>query len=472
MNMKIRHHAMLAMVTAMLLSACAMPAANKPAADAAPPLVFVHGNGDTAALWQTTLWRYESNGWPRERLFAIDFPNPLARDEDDKLQPGHTSTTEQRDYLEAEIDKVLKTTGASQVVLIANSRGGNAVRNLVQTEYQAGPDAVKVSHAILGGTPNHGVWAIKGLREANEFSGTGPFLSMLNAPKNATGDEVTGPVKWMTVRSDNNDKYAQPDGIWIGAKGTPTNIPYTGPELKGASNIVIAGLDHRETSYSPAAFAAAYKFITGAAPASLEIKPEARVRLSGKVSGLGADPKNAASGNYGNNLPLPGAQLDIYAVETAAGKSPGARIGGAAYSKHIGSDGLWGPFDTQPGTAYEFVISAPGYAVTHIYRSPFPRSSNIVHLRAERIADSDKEAKSIVILTRPRGYLDAARDKMLLDGKAPPGLPPAGAGLSASKLKLPVNAQRSISAEFNGEKVYGQTWDATQGHLVFLEISQ
>ena len=26
-----------------------------------PPIVFVHGNGDTAALWHTTIWRFESN---------------------------------------------------------------------------------------------------------------------------------------------------------------------------------------------------------------------------------------------------------------------------------------------------------------------------------------------------------------------------------------------------------------------------
>jgi hypothetical protein len=25
-----------------------------------PPIVFVHGNGDTAALWQTATWRFES----------------------------------------------------------------------------------------------------------------------------------------------------------------------------------------------------------------------------------------------------------------------------------------------------------------------------------------------------------------------------------------------------------------------------
>ncbi|GGC71474.1 alpha/beta fold hydrolase [Undibacterium terreum] len=455
-----------------LLGACNTPAKIQSSSTIKPPLVFVHGNGDTAALWQTTLWRYESNGWPSDRLYAIDFPYPLARDEDDKSQAGRTSTAEQMDYLQKEVDKILETTGADKVILIANSRGGNAVRNLVLKEYQAGPGAIKVSHAILGGTPNHGVWAIKGFRETNEFSGTGPFLSRLNAEKNKAGDEVTGPVKWLTIRSDNNDKFAQPDGVWIGAKGTATNITYAGPELKGATNITISGIDHRETSYSPAAFTASYQFITGLAPATTEIKPESSIQLSGKVTGLGVNSSDASTGNFSNNLPLPGAHLDIYLVEDSQGKAAGSRKGSAAYSQQIGSDGKWGPFDAKPGIAYEFVIAAPGYATTHIYRSPFPRSSDIIHLRAERIADADKGAKSIVIMTRPRGYLDSARDNMLFDGKLPPGLPPSGAGISASKLKLDSVEPRSISAEFNGEKVSGLTWDAQQGHLVFLEISQ
>ena len=38
----------------------------------------------------------------------------------------------------------------------------------------------------------------------------------------------------MTLRSDNNDKFAQPDGVWIGARGTPTNVTADGPALKGA----------------------------------------------------------------------------------------------------------------------------------------------------------------------------------------------------------------------------------------------
>lgn len=203
--------AMALAATALLLTGCTIIPTSPP--DQPPPIIFVHGNGDTAALWQTTLWRFESNGWPRDRLHAIEVPYPLARDDDSKPQPGRTSTAEHMAYLKAEIENVLKTTGASKVILIGNSRGGNAIRNYIQTESKHGNDAIKVSHAILGGTPNHGIWAIKGFREGNEFSGTGPFLTVLNASKNAAGDEVTGPAKWMTIRSDNNDKYAQPDGV-------------------------------------------------------------------------------------------------------------------------------------------------------------------------------------------------------------------------------------------------------------------
>ncbi|MDP2249386.1 MAG: twin-arginine translocation pathway signal, partial [Hydrogenophaga sp.] len=82
----------------LLLGACA----TGPQGASQPPIVFVHGNGDSASIWQSTVWRFESNGWPRERLHAIDLPYPLARDEDGKAQPGRTSTTEHMAYLKAE----------------------------------------------------------------------------------------------------------------------------------------------------------------------------------------------------------------------------------------------------------------------------------------------------------------------------------------------------------------------------------
>ncbi len=436
-----------------------------------PPIVFVHGNGDSAALWQTTLWRFESNGWPRERLFALQQPYPLARDDDSKEQAGRNSSAEHMAFLKAEVDKVLAKTGAQQVVLVGNSRGGYAIRNYIQN---GGGDKT-VSHAILGGTPNHGVWAIPGFREGSEFSGTGPFLKKLNAPKNAAGDEVLGPVKWLTIRSDNNDKYSQPDGEWIGAKGKATNVGYDNPELKGAQNIVIPRLDHRETSFSPAAFDATYRFITGHAPASIDIRPEQNIVLDGIVTGMGVNSSDpaSASGNFSNNLPVPKAKVEVYAVHY----DTGLRVGGPVHVKAVGADGHWGPFKALPGVPYEFVVRAPGYAMTHIYRSPFPRSSDVVHLKAGRFADADLPAFAVVQLVRPRGYLDPTTHHIEFDGQSPPpGIAVTRvAGIASSQINLTKLQDRAISAEFHSgtvERVVGRTWPAKENHLVYLEITQ
>ena len=448
-------------------SIIALPA-SRDSSQATPPIVFVHGNGDSAAVWQTTLWRFESNGWPASALHAIDMPYPLARDVDAQAQGGRTSTAEAAEFLKREVDKVLESTGASKVVLVGNSRGGNAIRNYIANY---GGDKT-VSHAVLGGTPNHGVWAIKGFRESNEFSGTGPFLTTLNTAKNAHGDEVTGPVLWLTVRSSNNDKFAQPDGLWIGAPGTPTNVTFEGPALKGATNVVLAGIDHRETSFSPQALAAAYTFITGKAPQATVISKQTSVELNGKLTGLGLNPLDAASGNFVNNLALPGAQLAVYATDATTGN----RNGAAVHTKTVGADDVWGPFAAAPGVQYEFVIQAPGYATTHIYRSAFARSSGIVHLRAERLPEADKAASASITFARPRGYLDAQRDRMGFDGSAAlPGVPAKGAGVATSKLLLKSTAGqaglRSVSAEFNGEKLTGLAWPTAENHVVVLELT-
>jgi len=74
--------------SALVLAGCAL----SPRQAAPAPIVFVHGNGDSASIWQTTIWRFESNGWPADRLHAIDLPYPLARDDDAVAQPGRTGT--------------------------------------------------------------------------------------------------------------------------------------------------------------------------------------------------------------------------------------------------------------------------------------------------------------------------------------------------------------------------------------------
>ena len=450
-----RRHVLIGAAASTLLAACASSPFTPP-----PPIVFVHGNGDTAALWTTTVWRFESNGWPRERLHAVDIPYPLSREDDTKPQEGRSSTAENMAYLSAEVDKVLAATGARQVVLIANSRGGNAVRNYLQN----GGGTAKVSHAILCGTPNHGVYADPKRPLNAEFNGAGTFLMGLNAPKGPNGDEVTAGVKWMTIRSDNNDKFAQPDGTWIGSKGLPTNVTAFGPELKGAINVVIPGIDHRETAYSAKAFEHMFGFITSRPPVSLGVAPEASVLLDGKVSGYFT---YGSPSTVPTNLPLVGATVEVYLIDATSGE----RLGAAAHRKTIGADGRWGPFKADPQARHEFVLAAPGYATTHIYRSPFPRSSGIVNLRVEKVLETDRDAAAIVIMTRPRGYFGLPRDAIAFDGNSPPGVPQGVAGVASSKLKLAEGAGRAVTGVFNDERIVARTWPVANNEISYLELT-
>src|SRR5580765_7409321 len=132
----------------LLLFGCASTSRTNQVTGAPPmqtPIIFVHGNGDTAALWLTTIWRFESNGWPRERLFALDAPNPLARNDDAKPQEGRTSSAEHLQQVAAEVRRVRSLTGADKVVLVGNSRGGYPIRSYIRN----GEGVSTVSHAIL-----------------------------------------------------------------------------------------------------------------------------------------------------------------------------------------------------------------------------------------------------------------------------------------------------------------------------------
>ena len=99
------------------LAALAQTAPATPSAAEIPPILFVHGNGDHAALWITTLWRMESNGVPRDRMLAINFTDPLARTDDQVSQPNRSSTEDQRRELGEAIKELKRRTGAPRVAL-------------------------------------------------------------------------------------------------------------------------------------------------------------------------------------------------------------------------------------------------------------------------------------------------------------------------------------------------------------------
>src|SRR5579864_5804016 len=81
---------------AALCSSAALPArAQRPAGETSMPIVFVHGNGDSGALWINNFWRFETNGFRRNQLFAIDFTYPNARADDAVPEALHSSTSDE-----------------------------------------------------------------------------------------------------------------------------------------------------------------------------------------------------------------------------------------------------------------------------------------------------------------------------------------------------------------------------------------
>ena len=416
-----------------------------------PPVVFVHGNGDSSALWINNLWRFEANGFKRNQLFAIDFVYPNARSDDSKPQPLRSSAEDQMKELSVFVLQVLKATRRRKVALVGSSRGGNAIRSLLKT----GNGADLVSHAVLCGTPNKGIVISDQLLVGSEFNGAFPFLKGLN---DGPDDLIPG-VEMMAIRSDRNDKYSQPDGRFIGAPGKPTGVGYDASELRGARNVILEGLDHREVAFHKLAFAAMFEHITGKPPGSMFIAQEPLPILNGKVTGI-------SEGTY-TNVTVGGAEVEIFEVDARTGERKSAV---ALLRKTTGEDGVWGPFVARSDSYYEFVLRMPGLPTTHTYRSPFLRSSDVVHLRPQPFAKADEGAGAVTIMSRPRGYFGVGRDKFSLDGKVPPGINDGVPGASTGRLAFDAAPPRTVMAMFNNETIATRTWPARDGHIVVAEF--
>lgn len=416
-----------------------------------PPVVFVHGNGDSSALWINNIWRFEANGYKRSQLFAIDFAYPNARRDDSKPQPFRSSSEDQMRELAAFVAQVQKAARRRKVALVGSSRGGNAIRSYLKN----GGGAEHVSHAVLCGTPNKGIVISDTLLPGSEFNGAFPFLKGLNAGS----DDLIADVEMMAIRSDKNDKYSQPDGRFIGAPGKPTGVSYDASELRGAKNVVLEGLDHREVAFHKLAFAAMYEHIAGKPPASMFIAQEPLPVLNGKVTGI-------ADGLY-TNIAVTGAEVEIYEVDAKTGERKSAV---AVHHKTTGEDGMWGPFIGRSDAYYEFVLRMAGQPTTHTYRSPFLRSSDLVHLRPQPFVKADEGAGAVTIMSRPRGYFGVGRDKFTLDGKVPPGINEGVPAISNGRLAFDATPSRTVMAVFNNETIPTRTWPAKDGHLVVAEF--
>jgi hypothetical protein len=183
--------------------------------------------------------------------------------------------------------------------------------------------------------------------------------------------------------------------------------------------------------------------------------------LSGLVTGT--------PGGIQTNRPVSGASVEVYRVSADTGE----RIGEPIHSSQTGADGRWGPAKLAPTWYLEIVLTSPGSTTTHFYRSPFPRSSDIVHLRAARpLGPADAGAGAVVLMSRPRGYFGLPRDIVLIDGKEPTDVKPDVPTDSVTTLRLPAaEAGRPVVAVFNQERIVARAWPASENRIAVAELT-
>lgn len=419
-----------------------------------PPVILVHGNGDHAALWLTTLWRFAVNGHGQVR--AISLPDPLARADDATPQPHRSSSTEQTERLAAEVARLRAETGAARIALVGSSRGGYPIRDFVM--HQGG--AAQVSHAITCGTPNRGVydWPFS---PGAEFNGRGPFLRRLNGGET---DVVEG-TAFLTLRSDGNDLFAQPDGRFVGRPGVATGITADGPALRGATNLVLPGLDHREVAFHPRAFAEIFRFIVGREPIRLDIPAEPRPILNGQVTGSEPGVPGTAPAWQPTNRPVAGVQVAVWRLN--ADGSRAARL----HEVMTDAGGVWGPVPVQPDWHLEWEVAFPGRPILHLFAGPFPRGTDVFHIRPPvPLTTAEQGGAAAVRLARPRGYLGAPRDLVLVDGQRP-AIPDGVPSIGATSLNLPAGRLgQGITGVFNTETLVGRAVPTAENRVAVLEM--
>ena len=182
--------------------------------------------------------------------------------------------------------------------------------------------------------------------------------------------------------------------------------------IEGGDNQNLDGADHLQVVALPEAFEAMYRFFNeGQLPETTRVVTEDSVALSGEVLAIGM------------NLPAVGAVVAVYPLDPATGERLDVR---PAASFEVGEDGAWGPFQADPSTYYEFVITGEGQRPFHYYRQPFPRSNPLVYFRI--LPESDlllgrllgdiqyDDASSNVVFFSANQALYHSRDTATLDG--------------------------------------------------------
>jgi triacylglycerol lipase len=174
------------------------------------PILFVHGYGGNNGNWQDMKAKFLADGWQDVELYAYNYSF---------IDSNASSAAEIRD----QVDKIIATTGATKVDIIAFSMGSISSRYYLKN---LGGSAKVDAWVSLGG-PNHGTDAVENnqcnFTPCREIIPGSAFLTALNA-----GDETPGLVRYATWRSPCDDTINPDESvILLGATNTLTScIPH------------------------------------------------------------------------------------------------------------------------------------------------------------------------------------------------------------------------------------------------------
>jgi len=174
------------------------------------PILFVHGYLGNNGQWQDMKAKFLADGWQDVELYAYNYSF---------IDSNASSAAEIRD----QVDKIIATTGATKVDIVAFSIGSISSRYYLKN--LGGSTKIDAWVSLAG--PNHGTDDV-----ANQACSTTPckeiipgssFLAALNAT-----DETPGLVRYATFRSTCDQ----------------TIIPTASVILSGATNTQVACIQH------------------------------------------------------------------------------------------------------------------------------------------------------------------------------------------------------------------------------------
>lgn len=181
-----------------------VPSGEETTASHVDPILFVHGYTSNAATWNTTISRFQADGWESNRLFAYTFSSTQSN-----------ATIAQA--VAQRVNEIKAATGAAKVDIITHSMGGLSSRYYIKNL----GGAANVDDWVSLAGPNHGTtWAFGCFFSSpcNQMIPGSSFLNQLNS-----GDETPGAVNYGTWWSS-CDELINPDTSTILSGATNTNV--------------------------------------------------------------------------------------------------------------------------------------------------------------------------------------------------------------------------------------------------------